>query len=278
MAGLGPGSSPSTAVPPVSWCVRIRKCPRRVRSRGRGSSLAARSASHASLHDVHDTRPTGIAQPVVLIFTIGNLGPDGSRECSDPADSSGLEGHNTLERRLTGWLQWWIEGSSNSALAWARPGHFAIGGTMTTRRNLRFSWIAIAAIVGMSWLPGNSRADMSEVRSNGRAPSCCNARRCPAGCCKGVQGPGPVRPALVKERGGLSVPASSCECQSSEPISPASKPELRSTRSCTERDFGRSVVTSARGYPVTKLVAQHIEFSSHPPEDPLYLRNARLLI
>jgi hypothetical protein len=111
------------------------------------------------------------------------------------------------------------------------------------RPDVRLSWVALAAVMGLLSVAG-------EASAAGKACSCCAKRVCSMGCCRGPIGPsGPetaVPPAaLAPVRGGLtSLPAVPCECRSDVPAEPASKPEIPTADPRAEQDQIGSVALS----------------------------------
>ena len=160
----------------------------------------------------------------------------------------------------------------------ALSGRIPFGATMTTRRELRLSWIAFAAIVGMSWSPGDVSGGMAGATSKARLRSCCIGRRCTSSCCKSADRSSCPPSTLATAHRGYSIREGGCACRSREPNTPAAKSQPRPTGRRVDPDGGRAFVTTIPGPPATFHFVRLTPPSGRPPEDPLYLRTGRLLI
>ena len=145
----------------------------------------------------------------------------------------------------------------------------------------RLPWIALAAIVGLLSMAGETTA--CELRSAPKAARSCCASRPASGacgaCCGTPEGPATVAgsaiPASVEV--GPVHPRQNCECRSGEPASPAPKPESRPGQTRPDRDRDAEVASSfEERSPVT--FAPLVPRLDGPPKIPLYLRTSRLLI
>jgi hypothetical protein len=108
------------------------------------------------------------------------------------------------------------------------------------RPDLRLSWVALAAVLGLVSAVGEASA-----AGNGR--SCCTKPVCPMGCCgqpdaqSGTETAVPPA-AVVPVRVRLTSPAPApCECRSDEPAEPAPKPEAPTSDWRPDQDHAGSV-------------------------------------
>jgi len=145
------------------------------------------------------------------------------------------------------------------------------------RPDLRLSWVALAAIVGLLPLAGEASASAA-----GNASSCCAKHACPMMCCQKPCTPSgheAARPlvAVALVRGGLvSLPAVPCECRSDDPAESAPKPETPTSNHRSEQD-NRSIdlsIDSSR--PAVSVAHRTPAFGLS--RAPLLLNTTRLLI
>jgi hypothetical protein len=152
------------------------------------------------------------------------------------------------------------------------------------RHHSRLAWVAVAAIMGMLSVAGDASASTADVAPRGDIRSCCAEGRCTVCCCKPAEAPPRPRPAdrsaaLPSKGGDIAAPARPCECRSSEPATPAPKPESRSSEGRGDQARGEPVDPALdAGPPPAATFARLILPTSSPPKSPLYLRIARLLI
>lgn len=148
--------------------------------------------------------------------------------------------------------------------------------------HLRLPWIALAAIVGLLSVAGESAA--CEAKSTPKAArSCCASRSSSdcGGCCGFVEDSS--RPAAngrsvaAAAEVGLAVPQRQCECRSGGPAAPAPKPESRPAQTRPDRDRDTDVaffIEDSAAVTFAPLTPR----PSGSPKTPLYLRTSRLLI
>jgi hypothetical protein len=146
----------------------------------------------------------------------------------------------------------------------------------------RMSWLALAAIAGIFCASGEASA-ATKGESSGRARSCC-VRESSADCrCCVAPVTEDRTPARFQSRepetrvARVSAPASSCECRSDSPSSPASRPESQASgHRGFESGLGDVEATSLTLPAVATFHA--VRPNESPPGSPIYLRFARLLI
>jgi len=162
-----------------------------------------------------------------------------------------------------------------------RIGQAVPGIEMTHRLNdLRLALIALGAVVGILSFGRDATAQSTASTARTAVRTCCSRRICPAGCCAPGKTASPSRtrdqaPSLLTA--GLTRTPSSCDCDSDEPASPASRRESAPTGS---RSFEHLSEVASHPIPGTSvgLVNRLSEPDSWPPRSPLYLTTARLLI
>jgi hypothetical protein len=156
---------------------------------------------------------------------------------------------------------------------------------MTNHCNhFRLHWVALMAIVGMLSVVSGVSASTTGGSFDTSTAGCCvnNASLC---CCCEPTGMA-SRPALAERSvplamkpGRLAKPAGSCECRSSEQPAPDRTPEQPPSARRSDRDRGESIdgpdfVTDSS----SRVLARLLLYVAVPPNSPVYLRNARLLI
>lgn len=144
------------------------------------------------------------------------------------------------------------------------------------RTHLRHCLTALAAVVSAAGTVAAAETPAKAVRA------CCVKRAC-AVCCCGPVGGSPraaaaeASLALFSPETTLAPGSRPCECRSGQPQAPASRPDSRTSDERTSRDRCEPLELPIVQVPV--LVSAH--FASpvlRPPDSPLYLLNARLLI
>jgi len=146
-----------------------------------------------------------------------------------------------------------------------------------TLAELRFSWIALAALVGASLVAGDASATCTSMSDSGG----CRAR-----CCgKASKSATPIRaavPATVAQHippqdGNVCPDVPGCNCRPQAPTAPEPK-ERRAGES--RLDLGRNVEAGwlDLGGVFRPFIGPVPPTISPPQKSPLYLRNSRLLI
>jgi hypothetical protein len=146
----------------------------------------------------------------------------------------------------------------------------------------RQSWIALAAVIGMLSVVGNASASTRNFAPQNGTLACCLKRICTVCCCPPASASsGPLTTgrsvALLSREGSFSSPARPCECRSSEPGSPASRQESRSSEGRGDEVHGEPVQLNVLA-PTAVIFARPVAPTASPSKSPLYLRHARLLI
>jgi len=149
------------------------------------------------------------------------------------------------------------------------------------RHHFRLTLLALAAVAGTLLVVGDASASSAAGASSKSGRSCCLNRVCTVCCCKPAPHSSPVRltsAAMASDRGALSAAAVPCECRSSEPNAPAPRPESRPSQGRPDRARGESIAVAIEVPLAAVTFARLVPPTNRPPESPLYLRNARLLI
>ena len=147
--------------------------------------------------------------------------------------------------------------------------------------DIRFALIALGALALTLSFGGDAAGQTATSRSRKAAGSCCSSRVCPMGCCA-------PRPAATHSLADQSAsipalstgqirPGSSCECQSDEPVAPASRQDLRTAGNRFAEELSDvALLPIPQTYP--GQVARLIEPDPWPARSPLYLATSRLRI
>jgi hypothetical protein len=83
--------------------------------------------------------------------------------------------------------------------------------------------------------------------------------------------------AFLSKEASFSTPVRPCECRSSEPVSPASRHESRSSEDRADQPHGESVQWDVDVSAAVTFAQLNLPIAN-APKSPLYLRTARLLI
>jgi hypothetical protein len=150
------------------------------------------------------------------------------------------------------------------------------------RFHFRLTWIALAAIVGMLSVVSNASASATSGASQNGARACCLKRVCTVCCCPSASASSsPLTAgrseALLSTEGRFTAPARPCECRSSEPASPASRHDSRSSEDRADQTSGESAQLNVYAPTAVTFARRNLPTAS-PPKSPLYLRTSRLLI
>ena len=151
----------------------------------------------------------------------------------------------------------------------------------SSRRQPRLLWIALAATVGMVWLPGMASACSKTPEAAPR--SCCASRPASAcGCCE----TGASAVASLAESAPSAVIATateaqsgSCECRADQPatpVGPRTDERRAENRSGLDRCHSPGVLTASLRDPLP--LARLLTSVATQPRVPLFLRISHLLI
>lgn len=154
-------------------------------------------------------------------------------------------------------------------------------GTMPiTRPKFRHSWIALVAFVGALLASGGASASCTMTKDAGDCPPVC-------GCCKATvsdsptpytAGPTTVHQHVPPRTGNACQEAPGCECRPQAPTAPEPKPGQRTRVEMS--DPGCDLALGWLDFDAApRSVALSVTATVSPPQkQPIYLRNARLLI
>ena len=147
------------------------------------------------------------------------------------------------------------------------------------RHRLRFSLVALAAVVGVLSVVSDVSASTVNTASRNGARACCLKRACAVCCCEPASPSLAGRPIYLEsdEAGFTERTAPPCECRSGDPAAPAPKPGTRIDHHRVDRPRGGPVVLTLE-VPSANPFARLIKPASRLSQAPLHLRTTRLLI
>jgi hypothetical protein len=148
--------------------------------------------------------------------------------------------------------------------------------------DFRFALIALGALALILSFGGDAAGQTTTSGARRATRSCCSSRVCPMGCCtarpaaaSSMAGEGSA--SVLAQTMGQTRPGSSCECQSDEPVSPASGRESRPAGSRPGEEL-RAVALVATPHTHPGHVARLIEPDAWPARSPLFFATSRLRI